>query len=89
MPKRSLKKEKWTLSFDPLLKKSVIEEAQKNGVYPIDILEKAVRDHLNPFGYTEIENASAYVRNLRKESRSQSEDAFLNEVKAWQKPLRS
>ena len=30
MPKASLKKEKWTLSFDPRLKRLLIKEAQKS-----------------------------------------------------------
>jgi len=53
MPKTALKKEKWTLSFDPRLKRLLIKEARKKGVYPVNLLE--------------------------------SDDAFLDEIREWQK----
>ena len=39
MAKASVKKEKWTLTFDRRLKGAVVEEAKKRGVYPVQVLE--------------------------------------------------
>jgi hypothetical protein len=50
MAKAALKKEKWTLSFDPRLKNLLIKEARKKGVYPVNLLEEIVRERYNPFG---------------------------------------
>ena len=85
MSKSTLKKEKWTLSFDPVLKKMVIREARRNGTYPVQYLERVVRERLNPFGHTDIPHAVTYIRALRKASRSQSDEAFLQEVREWQR----
>jgi hypothetical protein len=85
MPKAVLKKEKWTLSFDPRLKRLLIKEAQKKGIYPVSLLEQIVRERFNPYGHTDVKDSIAYVREIRKGSRSQSDEAFLNEIRKWQK----
>ena len=85
MPKTTLKKEKWTLSFDPRLKRLLIKEARKKGVYPVNLLEEVVRERFNPYGYTDVEDSVAYVQESRKGSRTQTDDAFLDEIREWQK----
>ena len=54
MPKTTLRKEKWTLSFDPTLKGLAVRAAQRRGVYPVTLLEDLVREKFNPFGHTDI-----------------------------------
>ena len=85
MPKSSLKKEKWTLSFDPRLKRLLTKEAKKLGIYPVNLLEQVVRERFNPYGHTDVKESVSYVRELRKGSRSQSDEAFLKEITEWQK----
>jgi hypothetical protein len=85
MPKTALRKEKWTLSFDPALKRLVVRAAKRKGIYPVTMLESLVREKFNPFGHTDVEDSAAYVTALRKQSRRQSDDAFLAEIEAWQK----
>jgi hypothetical protein len=85
MPKTALKKEKWTLSFDSHLKRLLIQEAKKKGVYPVNLLEQVVREHFNPFGYVDVEHSVAFIQELRKGSRSRSDEAFLKEISEWQK----
>jgi hypothetical protein len=85
MAKTVLKKEKWTLSFDSSLKGVVIKEARKKGVYPVSLLEDIVREKLNPYGYTDVKDSMSYVRTIRKKSKELSSDAFLDEIKRWQK----
>ncbi|ALA56938.1 hypothetical protein [Nitrospira moscoviensis] len=85
MPKTSLRKEKWTLSFDPALKSVVVKAAKRRGVYPVAVLESLVREKFNPFGYTDVSDSAAYVTTLRKHGRKQSDEAFLGEIEAWQK----
>lgn len=85
MPRGALKKEKWTLSFDPTLKSAVVKAAKRRGVYPVTVLENLVREKFNPYGHTDVEDSAAYVTTLRKQSRKQSDDAFLAEIEAWQK----
>ena len=84
MGKHTLRKEKWTLSFDPLLKKAVIQEAQKRGTYPVRILEDMVKARMNPYGLTDIHDSVAYIRSLRRHSRAQSDEEFLKEIRKWQ-----
>ena len=86
MAKAALKKEKWTLSFDSSLKRAVITEANKKGVYPVNFLEEMVREKLNPYGYTDVKDSVAHVRAIRKKSKEVSAKAFLDEIKRWQKP---
>lgn len=85
MPKATLKKEKWTLSFDPTLKKVVVKAARRKGIYPVTLLEELVRERFNPYGHTDVKDSAGYVRELRKQSRNQSDEAFLAEIQAWQK----
>ncbi|MGH7235810.1 MAG: hypothetical protein ACREIO_05445 [Nitrospiraceae bacterium] len=85
MPKATLKKEKWTLSFDPVLKNLVVKAAHRKGVYPVTWLEDLVRERFNPYGHADVNESAEYVAALRKQSRSQTDEAFLAEVRAWQK----
>ena len=85
MPKTALKKEKWTLSFDPALKSAVMKAAKRRGVYPVTLLESLVREKFSPYGHSDVEDSAAYVSSLRKQSRKQSDDAFLDEIETWQK----
>jgi hypothetical protein len=85
MSKAALKKEKWTLSFDPRLKDFLIREARKRGIYPVSLLEEVVRERFNPYGHTDVKDSVAYVREIRKASRGRSDKAFLEEIKAWQR----
>ncbi len=85
MPKTALKKEKWTLTFDPKLKSLIIREERKRGVYPVSLLEDLVRERFNPYGHTDVEDSVAYVREIRKASRDHSDEDFLEEIRAWRK----
>jgi hypothetical protein len=85
MPKAALRKEKWTLSFDPALKRLIIKAAKRRGVDPVTVLENLVRGKFNPYGHTDVDDSAAYVTALRKQSRKQSDDTFLAEIEAWQK----
>ena len=85
MSKTALKKEKWTLSFDPALKSAVVKAAKRRGVYPVTVLEGLVREKFNPYGHTDVEDSAAYVRALRKQGRKQSDEEFLDEIAVWQK----
>ena len=86
MPKAAFRKEKWTLSFDSALKDLVVKAARRKGVHPVTLLEDLVREKFNPFGYAGVKDSSAYVTALRRKGRKQSDEAFLAELKAWQKP---
>lgn len=85
MAKTALRKEKWTLSFDPALKSLVVKAAKRRGVYPVTVLENLVREKFNPFGHTDVEDSTAYVTALRKQGSRQQDDEFLTEIEAWQK----
>jgi len=85
MPKAALRKEKWTLSFDPRLKTLVVKAARRKGVYPVTLLEEIVRERFNPYGHTDVKDSIEYLTALRKESRKQTDEAFLTEIRAWQK----
>ena len=85
MPKSTLKKEKWTLSFDPRLKQLIAREARKRGVYPVSLLEQVVRERFNPYGHTDVEDSVAHVQALRRGSRNKSDEAFLKEIREWQR----
>lgn len=85
MAKTLLKKEKWTLSFDPRLKRLLIREAKKRGVYPVNLLEQVVRERFNPYGYTDVKESVAYLQKIRKGSRSISDEVFLREIREWQR----
>src|SRR6188508_1916929 len=85
MPKAALKKEKWTLSFDPALKSMVVKAAKRRGVYPVTVLENLVREKFNPYGHTDVEDSAEYVAAIRKRGRNQSDKEFLAEIETWQK----
>jgi hypothetical protein len=85
MPKATLRKEKWTLSFDPRLKTLVVKAARRKGVYPVALLEEIVRERFNPYGHTAVKDSAEYVAALRKESRKHTDEEFLAEIRAWQK----
>ena len=84
MHKATPRREKWILSFDARLKNVLIKESRKRGVYPVTLLEQIVRERFNPYSHTDIEDSVAYIREIRKGSRSQSDNAFLEEIRAWQ-----
>lgn len=85
MPKTALRKEKWTLSFDPVLKTLVVRAARRKGVYPVALLEEIVRERFNPYGHTDVKDSEEYVATLRKGSRKHADKEFLAEILAWQK----
>jgi len=85
MLRHSLQKEKWTITFDPALKKRVQQEARKLRVYPVQLLETLVRERLNPFGFQSIHNSIEYVNSVRKRSKAISDKAFLADLKKWQR----
>ncbi|MBI4691341.1 MAG: hypothetical protein HY754_13915 [Nitrospirae bacterium] len=85
MPKVALKKEKWTLSFDPRLKAAVIRESKVRGVYPVNFLEELVKEKFNPYGHTDVKDSVKYVRELRKKSKDKSDEKFLEEILKWKK----
>jgi hypothetical protein len=80
----SLKRERWTLSFDRRLKRAVLAEARQQGVRPARVLEDLVRKKLNPFGYTDVSDPTTYVRTLRRKSRELTDEAFLTDLKKWE-----
>ena len=85
MPKTALRKEKWTLSFDPALKSVVVKAAKRKGVYPVTVLENLGREKFNPYGHTDVNDSADYVSALRKQGRKQSDEVFLDEIEAWEK----
>ena len=85
MPKAALRKEKWTLSFDSTLKSLVIKVARRKRVYPVALLEDLVRERFNPYGHTDVKDSEVYVATFRKQARQQTDEAFLVEIRAWQK----
>lgn len=85
MPKPLHKKERWTLTVDPRLKKVVIAEARRRRVYPSRALEDLIRERFNPFGHTDISDPTTYVRTLRRKSRELTDEAFGEDLKQWEK----
>ncbi len=85
MSKAPLRKEKWTLSFDPTLKGLVVKAARRRKIYPVTLLEDMVRARFNPYGYTDVKDSVEYVAALRKDARKRTDEAFLAEIRAWQK----
>lgn len=85
MAKASVKKEKWTLTFDRRLKGAVVREAKKRGLYPVQVLESLVREKFNPFGHADIKDAPAYIRKLRKKDRGKSDEEFFEEIRRWER----
>ncbi len=89
MAKPALRRQKWTLSFDPDLKEFLIRTARRRGIYPVTLLEELVREKFNPYGHTAVKDSALYVRMLRRRSRSRSDAAFLREIRAWQRSASS
>ncbi len=85
MSKVKLKKEKWTLSFDRRLKGAVMQEAKRQGVYPVQLLESLVRERFNPFGHSDVKDEFAYIRRLRKKDKGKSNEEFLEEIRRWER----
>ena len=85
MSKASLRKEKWTLSFDPTLKGLVVRAARRKKIYPVTLLEDMVRARFNPYGHTDVKDSAEYVAALRKDARKCTNEVFLAEIRAWQK----
>ena len=85
MAKATLRKEKWTLTFDRRLKSAVVREAKRRGVYPTQVLESLVKEKFNPFEHTNIKDEPAYVRRLRRKDRNGSDEKFLEDIRRWEK----
>jgi len=85
MPKSSLKKERWTITFDPVLKTQVQKEARKLRIYPVQILEGLVRERLNPYGFQSVKDSLLYVDSIREKSSSLSDEKFLADLRKWQR----
>jgi hypothetical protein len=85
MARAVARREKWTLSFDPALKDSLVKTARRRGVYPVTLLEEIVKEKFNPYGHTDVKDSVAYVRMLRRRSRRISDESFLKEIQAWQR----
>lgn len=85
MAKSALKKDRWTITFDPVLKNEVQKEARKLHIYPVQLLESIVRDKLNPYGFQSVRDSVAYVNSVRERSLTKSDKGFLAEIKKWQK----
>jgi hypothetical protein len=85
MAKASLRKVKWTLSFDPQLKEFIIKEAHRKGIYPVNLIEEIIRERFNLYGHVDIKDSVEYVQSLRKTSRDKTDEAFLKEIYEWQR----
>lgn len=85
MPKASLKKDKWTITFDHSLKKRVQQEAKRLRVYPVQLLETLVRERLDPYGFQSVVESITYVNAIRKKSALKSDRSFLEDLGKWQK----
>ncbi|MBI3247990.1 MAG: hypothetical protein HYZ50_15915 [Deltaproteobacteria bacterium] len=81
----SLKKERWTLTLDRQVKRTILEEARKRKVRPARVLEDLVRERFDPFGHADVDDPVAYVRALRRESREMTDEDFLTDLKRWEK----
>lgn len=89
MARSSMKREKWTLSFDPALKAFLVKTAKRRRVYPVTLLEEIVKEKFNPYGHTDVKDSVAYVRMLRRRSRGRSDEVFLKEIREWQRSASS
>lgn len=85
MPKSALKKDRWTITFDPFLKTQVQKEARKLRIYPVQILEGLVRERLNPYGFQSVKDSLQYVDSIREKSSSLSDGKFLADLRKWQR----
>ena len=89
MARSSLKREKWTLSFDPNLKDFLVKTAKRRGVYPVTLLEQIVKEKFNPYGHVDVRDSVEYVRMLRRHARERSDKSFLKGIRAWQRSASS
>lgn len=89
MARSTARREKWTLSFDSDLKQFLVQTARRRGVYPVALLEEIVKEKFNPFGHSDVKDSVGYVRALRRRSRKTSDEAFLREIRAWQRSVSS
>jgi hypothetical protein len=89
MAQTGARREKWTLSFDAGLKAFLVKTARRRRVYPVTLLESIVKEKFNPYGHTDIKDSVAYVRMLRRRSRKLSDQAFLKEIRVWQRSVSS
>ena len=80
-----VKKERWTLTLDRRVKRSVIDEARRRKVRPARVLEDLIKEKLNPFGHTDVMDPTVYVRTLRRKSRKTTDKEFLADLKRWEK----
>lgn len=85
MAKHALRKEKWTITFDPSLKSRVQQEARKLRIYPVQLLESLVREKLNPYGLQSVKDSVEYVNSIREKNVSKSTKDFLADMRKWQK----
>jgi hypothetical protein len=85
MARNKLKKEPWTLNVDRRIKGVVIKEANRLGVYPVELIESMVREKFNPFGHTAIKDEAVCVRRLRDKNQNISDKRFLDEIRRWEK----
>lgn len=85
MARMSLKKERWTITFDPVLKNRVEREAKKLRVYPVQLLESLVRQHMSPYGFQDLRFSVHYVNKIREQSVHQNDKEFLTDLKRWQR----
>jgi len=85
MAKAVLQRGRWTLSFDSRLKSLVERTARRRGVRPARLLEDIVRKQFSSYGHADIKDSAAYVAALRKGSRGKTDQAFLAELRAWQR----
>jgi hypothetical protein len=84
VPRPAKIKEKWTLSFNSMLKSAVVKAAKRRGVDPVTVLENLVRERFNAYGHTNVNDSAAYVAALRKHTHKQLDEDFLAEIEAWQ-----
>lgn len=85
MSRAMLHKVKWTLTFDPTLKKRIQQEAGKLRVYPVQLLESLVREQLNPYGFQSVRDSVTYVASIREKNPARSNRDFLADLKKWEK----
>ena len=66
-----------------------MKTARRRRVYPVTLLESIVNENFNPYGHTDIKDSVAHVRMLRRRSRKLSDQAFLKEIRVWQRSVSS
>ena len=81
MARSGMKREKWTLSFDPGLKAFLVKTAKRRRICPVTLLEEIVKEKFNPYGHTDVKDSVAYVRMLRRRSRGRSDQGFLKDIR--------